>query len=45
MKDYIEPENMTICKATQGNHQWVWDDDIDDYRCDECGVFHDRQED
>ena len=40
----IEPENMTICRNTQGNHQWVWNEDQDDYECDECGVSHNNQE-
>jgi len=39
----IEPENRTKCSATQGEHVWTWDDDADDWRCDECGVTEDRQ--
>ncbi len=40
----IEPENQIICPNTNGNHVWIWDEDQDDYYCDECGVWHDKQE-
>jgi rubredoxin len=41
----IDPENRTICPNTTRQHQWVWDDDKDDWYCDECGVWHEEQED
>ena len=44
-EDYILPESRTICPSTQGEHIWIWDEEQDDYRCDECGVYHDKQED
>ena len=40
-----EPENRSKCDSNDGLHQWVWDEDIDDYYCDECGVHHENQED
>lgn len=41
----IEPENRTICPNTSGQHPWIWDEDQDDYQCDECGVYESQQED
>lgn len=45
MKPDYEPENRTECLNTGGQHSWIWDEDIDDYRCDECGVSESHQED
>ena len=44
MKSNIEPENRTKCPDTGGKHQWVWNEDQDDWRCDACGVWESRQE-
>lgn len=41
---WIEPENRTVCEVIQEAHVWVWDEDQDDYYCDECGVYHEQQE-
>ena len=41
----IEPENRTICEVTKEGHMWIWDEDRDDWYCDECGVYHEQQED
>ena len=41
----IEPENMTMCPFTKGCHIWIWDDEQDDWYCDECGVLNSQQED
>lgn len=40
----IGPENKTKCPDTGGKHVWVWDEDQDDYYCDECGVYNEQQE-
>jgi len=49
MTNYDEPlceaENRTLCESTEGAHEWVWDGEQQDYYCDECGVWHERQED
>ncbi len=39
----IEPENQTKCEATGGKHCWIWDEDIEDWFCDECGVLESNQ--
>lgn len=40
----MEPENRTECSATGNKHTWIWDEDQDDWHCDECGVYHEQQE-
>jgi len=44
MEPNIEPENKTKCPNTNGEHLWVWDEDRQDWFCDECGVSESRQE-
>jgi len=41
----IEPENRTVCPATEGLHQWMWDEEKDEYFCDECCCSEENQED
>ena len=44
MEPVIQPENKTNCPNTGGDHQWVWDEDRQDWFCDECGVSESNQE-
>ena len=40
----FEPENQTDCPNTGKGHIWIWDEQQDDYYCDECGVWTGNQE-
>lgn len=41
-----EPENQTECAYTESKiHQWFWDEDKQDWQCDECGIMQEHQED
>ena len=44
MEPIIQPETKTNCPNTGGDHQWVWDEDRQDWFCDECGVSESNQE-
>jgi len=42
---WYEPENRTKCEYTEsGKHEWVWDEEQEDYQCDNCGIWHDSPE-
>lgn len=40
----FEAENRTECPNTGEGHVWIWDDEKEEYFCDECGVTEDKQE-
>jgi hypothetical protein len=42
----FEPENRTRCPDQEdGKHEWVWDGEMGDWFCDNCGVWQEHQED